>query len=252
MIRVNEYGSDANQPPLLIAHGLFGSSRNWNSTAKRLSEVRRVLTVDMRNHGLSDWKASHSYHDLATDLAEVIDAFGGCADALGHSMGGKASMAAALQYPQLIRKLIVADIAPVAYDHSQAHLIEAMRSVNLDIVRRRPDADAMLRRSVEDSGVRAVLLQSLDLNEKRWRLNLDVLEAEMDRITGWPELNRKAYHPTLFIAGGYSDYVNQEGRNRARMHFPVSCFSVLPGAGHWLHAEKPREFEAAVRMFLSG
>ena len=161
-------------------------------------------------------------------------------------------MVTALLYPGMVRKLVVADIAPIAYDHSQNHLIEAMRSVDLETVRRRADADAMLRRSVEDRGVRAFLLQSLDMNERRWRLNLDVLESEMDKITGWKDLNRKANQPTLFLAGGCSDYVSQEGRNRAITFFPAARFAKIPGAGHWLHAEKPQEFEAVVSAFLSG
>ncbi len=250
MIHVVEHGRDSDRPPLLIAHGLFGSGRNWSSIARRLSGERRVLTVDMRNHGSSDWKDSHGYEDLATDLAEVIDAFGGRADVLGHSMGGKASMAVALHHPGMVRRLVVADIAPVAYDHSQSHLIEAMRSVDMGSVRCRSDADSMMRASIDEPGVRAFLLQSLDIDRKRWRLNLDVLDAEMDRITGWPRIDAEAGHPALFLSGDDSDYVGRDGRANARTHFPAARFAKILGAGHWLHAEKPREFEAAVRAFL--
>ncbi len=251
MIRVYEHGSDSLRPPVLIAHGLFGSGRNWNSVAKRLSAERRVLTVDMRNHGLSEWRNSHGYDALASDLAEVIGAFGGSADVLGHSMGGKASMAAALRHPEMVRRLVVADIAPVTYEHSQSHLIEAMRSVDLDTVRRRSDADAILRESIEEPGVRGFLLQSLDLRGKRWQLNLDVLEAEMDRITGWPDSDAQTDLPTLFICGSNSEYVSGDGRARARKYFPKARFLEIQGAGHWLHAEKPTEFVASVRAFLN-
>jgi len=251
MIRVFEYGSDHHQPPVLIAHGLFGSGRNWNSVAKRLSVVRRVLTVDMRNHGLSEWSDSHGYEDLASDLAEVIGAFGGNADLLGHSMGGKASMMVALRHPEMVRRLVVADIAPVVYGHSQSHLIEALRSVDLDAVRLRSDADAMLRESIESPGLRAFLLQSLDVSGQRWHLNLDVLEAEMGRIMGWPVSDAQTDHPTLFICGSDSDYVSRGGRAGARRHFPAARFLEIQGAGHWLHAEKPIEFVDAVRAFLN-
>ncbi len=250
MLHVTKYGSDSDQPPLLIAHGLFGSGRNWSTVANRLSQERRVLVVDMRNHGSSDWQDSHGYDGLAADLAEVIESFGGYADVLGHSMGGKASMVVALDHPAVVRRLVVADIAPITYDHSQSHLIEAMRCVDLEAVERRSDADSALRASIKEPGVRAFLLQSLDLSQKRWRLNLDVLQAEMDRIVGWPVFETKAFHPTLFLSGSTSDYVNQGGRASARMHFPNARFARIPGAGHWLHAEKPREFEAAVRAFL--
>ncbi len=251
MLHVVEYGSRSNRPPLLIAHGLFGSSRNWSTIAKRLSDRRRVLTVDMRNHGLSFWNDGHSYHDLAADLADVIDFLGGRADIIGHSMGGKASMVVALRFPQLVRRLVVADIAPVAYGHSQSHLVEAMRSVDLKAVRRRSDADAMLGEFVDEAGIRAFLLQSLDINKRCWRLNLDVLQAEMDRITGWPHIDAEADHPTLFLAGGDSDYFGKEGRISAKKHFPTARFARIPKAGHWLHAERPHEFEAAVRVFMN-
>ena len=130
---------------LLIAHGLFGSARNWGAIAKRLARDRPVVAVDMRNHGASPWRESHGYPDLAEDLAEVIDAFGGRMDVLGHSMGGKAAMALALTSPHRVRRLIVADIAPVAYDHTQTPLIEAMEAVDLNAVRTRRDADQSRR-----------------------------------------------------------------------------------------------------------
>ena len=232
-------GQRTGHPPLLIAHGLFGSARNWGVIARRLSETRQVITVDMRNHGESPWVGSHAYADLASDLAEVIDAHGGRADVVGHSMGGKAAM-------------LVADIAPVAYSHSQSHLIDAMRAIDLDQIGKRSDADAELARLVPEAPVRAFLLQSLDVREKRWRLNLDVLEAEMEGIVGWPGINAEAPATALFLAGAASDYVQPASRAYTRQLFPAARFAKIPGAGHWLHAEKPREFEAAIRVFLGG
>jgi esterase len=131
MLNTLIHGEDTSQPPLLIAHGLFGSARNWGVLAKRLSDTRRVLAVDMRNHGASPWEDSHTYPDLAADLAEVIAAHGGVADVVGHSMGGKAAMALALGHPRTVRRLVVADIAPVAYGHTQQPMIDAMRAVDL-------------------------------------------------------------------------------------------------------------------------
>lgn len=243
-------GTHSDRPPLLIAHGLFGSARNWGVIARRLSDTRAVLTVDMRNHGLSPWDSSHDYDALAGDLAEVIEAHGGAADVVGHSMGGKAAMALALRHPGLVNRLVIADIAPVAYDHSQSHLIHAMRGIDLGSAGTRSDADAHLTPQVPDPATRAFLLQSLDLKARRWRLNLDVLEAEMGRITGWQHIEAEAGHPTLFLAGAESDYVRPEARADIKRLFPAARFARIPGAGHWLHADKPREFEAAIRAYL--
>ena len=236
--------------PLLIAHGLFGSGRNWGAVAKRLAADRRVVTVDMRNHGDSPWSDDHTYPALAADLAEVLEETGAPADVLGHSMGGKAAMVLALTRPDLVRRLIVADIAPAAYGHSQSHLIAAMRAVDLSRVSRRSEADAQLAEHVETPGVRAFLLQSLDVQEKCWRLNLDALERQMDLITGWPEIGGRFDGPTLFLSGAASDYVQPEHHATIRALFPDAGFRQVEGAGHWLHAEKPRAVEAEVRDFL--
>ncbi|MEX5730020.1 esterase [Rhodovulum iodosum] len=253
MLNTILHGQPGAAPPLVIAHGLFGSARNWGVIAKRLSDTRPVVAVDMRNHGDSPRADSQSYAAMADDLAGVIDAHGGRADILGHSMGGKAAMVLALRQPQAIGRLIVADIAPVAYGHTQAHLIHAMRGLDLSAVSRRGEADAALAAEVDDPGIRAFLLQSLDLKSKppRWRLNLDTLEAEMARIIGWPDdLSGHFGGPALFLSGAASDYVRPEHRETIKALFPAARFAKLPGAGHWLHAEKPREFEAAVRAFL--
>jgi len=251
MLATTLTGPATDAPPLLIAHGLFGSARNWNVIAKRLSDSRQVVTVDMRNHGTSPRYPSQGYAEMAGDLAEVIAAHGGRADLLGHSMGGKAAMVLALAHPDLLRRLVVADIAPVAYGHSQSHLIEAMRGVDLTGITTRRDADLQLAGAVHEEGVRAFLLQSLDVKARRWRLNLDVLDADMDAITGWPEgITGRFDGPTLMLSGAVSDYVLRGHRPTIRSHFPAARFAKIHGAGHWLHADKPREFEAAVRVFL--
>ncbi|MDF1871511.1 alpha/beta fold hydrolase [Vannielia sp.] len=253
MLATTRYDGPPAATPLLIAHGLFGSARNWNVIAKRLSARRTVISVDMRNHGESPRADTHSYADLAADLAEVIEAEGTPMDVLGHSMGGKAAMMLALTRPDLVRRLVVADIAPIAYDHSQDHLIEAMRALDLTDLTSRSEADRRLSQSVDTPSVRAFLLQSLDLraDPPRWRLNLDVLDREMDKITGWPAPNGTFPGPAFFLAGGESDYVPPEARAGIKARFPKARMARIPGAGHWLHAEKPREFEAAVEAFLT-
>jgi esterase len=243
--------SDA--PPLVIAHGLYGSARNWGVIARRLADTRDVVAVDMRNHGDSPRFATQSYPEMAADLAEVIANIGGRADLLGHSMGGKASMMLALTRPDLLGKLVIADIAPVAYSHDQTRHVHAMRAVDTATVTTRAEADADLARSVDDPALRAFFLQSLDFRTKppQWRLNLDVLEAEMPNIVGWPDITGHFDGPTLFLTGAESTYVRPEYREHIRALFPRARFAKIPGAGHWLHAEKPREFEETVRVFLN-
>lgn len=253
MLNILRYGEPTARPKLLIVHGLFGSARNWGAIAKRLSDSREVISVDMRNHGDSPWFDSHSYADLAGDLAEIIHAEGAALDVLGHSMGGKAGMMLALTRPELVHRLLVADIAPVAYAHSQTHLIHAMRALPLDQLDSRNAADTALAAAVEEPSVRAFLLQSLDLraNPPRWRLNLDVLEAEMQTVTGWPEVSGAYTGPTLFLSGARSDYVRPEHRGLIRNLFPEAKFAKIPGAGHWVHAEAPRPFEETARMWFA-
>lgn len=243
-------GSPSALPPLLIVHGLFGSARNWGAIARRMAEDRQVISVDMRNHGASPHLPSHSYADLADDLAETIRDLGVTPDIVGHSMGGKAAMVLALREPALLRRLVVADIAPVAYTHSQAHLIDAMRRLDLTGIERRSQADARLATDIESPQVRAFLLQSLDLDARKWVLNLDVLDAAMAEITGWPAVSGQFDGPVLFLSGGDSDYVQTEHRPAIKTLFPNAKFARIPGTGHWLHAEKPQEFTATLRVFL--
>lgn len=252
MLNFTEYGSASDAPALLIVHGLYGSGRNWGVIAKRLSDTRRVITVDMRNHGDSPRAATHSYPDMAADLAEVIRHLGAPMDVCGHSMGGKASMVLALQHPDLVKRLIVADIAPVAYDHNQMEFIDAMRAVDLSALTRRSEAQEQLAAAGVEPALQSFFTQSLDVATKSWKLNLDVLEAEMSKIVGWPsDVTGRFDGPTFFLSGGASHYVLPAYRPAIKALFPNAYFAKLPGVGHWLHAENPRDFEASVRAFLN-
>lgn len=249
MLSYSEFGA-ADAPAVVIIHGLYGSGRNWGVIAKRLSDRLRVITVDLRNHGTSPWTDTHSYPDMAQDLAEVVDRIGAPAHVVGHSMGGKAAMVLAAQNPDLIQRLIIADIAPVAYSHSQMQFITAMRGVDLSQITRRSEAEAQLADLGVEPALQSFFTQSLDVAEKRWRLNLDVLAREMDSILSFPDLTGRFDGPTLFLSGAESDYVHPDHRPAIKSLFPVARFAKIPGAGHWLHADKPREFEAALRAFL--
>lgn len=255
-------GAPTGRPALVIVPGLFGSARNWGAIARTLSAERQVVAVDMRNHGMSFRAPTQGYAEMADDLARLVETLPGPVDVLGHSMGGKAAMVLALTRGDLVRRLVVADIAPVAYGHTQAHLVHAMMAMDLTGLTRRSEADRRLAAAVEDPATRAFLLQSLDLaaDPPRWRLNLPVLLDQMDRITGWPGSDGRREGDgvtggafageTLFLTGALSHYVRPEHHQAIRALFPRAHFAGLPGAGHWLHADRPREFEAAVRVFL--
>lgn len=252
MLHYNEFGDEKfdQGPALLIAHGLYGSARNWGVIAKRLSDARRVIVVDMRNHGDSPRFETHSYPEMGADLAEVIDHIGGPLDVLGHSMGGKAAMALALAHPTKLRSLIIADIAPVAYSHTQIHFIKAMQAVDLTNVTRRAQVSEQLAELGVEPALQSFFTQSLDIGEKRWKLNFDALIADMDKILSFPQLVGSFDGPSLFLSGANSDYVLPEHRRTIKSLFPAARFAKIPQAGHWLHAERPRAFETAVRVFL--
>ncbi len=252
LLNTTAYGN-GDGVPLLIVHGLFGSGRNWRALAKRFAHDRAVVTVDMRNHGESFWHDSNTYEDMAGDLAAVISAIGGRADVLGHSMGGKAAMVLALTQPSLVRRLIVADIAPVPYAHSQISNIDVMRNVPLGGLTRRSEAEKFMVKTVAEPSVRAFLLQSLVIteSENRWQLNLDALAENMDSIIGFPPMAAQFGGPAHFVSGTASDYVSPGSLPEIRRLFRAPSFYEIEGAGHWLHAEKPREFIRQINSILA-
>ena len=242
---------DEKSPPVMIVHGLYGSGRNWGVIAKRLSDQFFVITVDLRNHGDSPWLDTHNYHVMADDLVEVINSLNIKPNIIGHSMGGKAAMVLALKRPNLVRNLIIADIAPVKYEHDQSQFIEAMQKVDLSKVEKRSDATLALSKFVEDKSLQNFFTQSLDIKAKRWKLNLKVLRSEMSEILSFPKIESEFSGHSLFLKGEKSDYIKSERRKLIKSLFTKARFATFKEAGHWLHAEKPREFESAARLFFS-
>ncbi|MBO6521566.1 MAG: alpha/beta fold hydrolase [Rhodospirillales bacterium] len=239
--------------PLLILHGLFGRKRNWQAIQKRLADDIRIVTADMRNHGDSPWDDEMTYPAMAGDLAKLIrDLDAGPAVVAGHSMGGKAAMTLAMTEPELVRALMVIDIAPVAYDHTYQPYIDAMRGVPLGDLERRSQAEEYMKDAIPDPGVRAFLLQNLgqDDNRLKWQVNLDAIERGLPAILDFPAGHGAPYEGrTLFVRGGNSDFVADSHVPLIENLFPMAEHAEIADAGHWAHAEKPEEVIRIIRAF---
>lgn len=253
---LREYGGSGHgQPPVVLLHGLFGSSTNWHSIARRLAESRRVLAPDLRNHGRSTSCAPMTYPAMAEDLLALLDDQGiGQAVLVGHSMGGKAAMWLALNWPERVHALAVADIAPVTYKHRFDDVLNALAALDLEGLRDRRDADEQLARRLENPGLRGYLLQSLEKegNGWRWRIDLPLLGASMQDLLGFPDTTGRQYPgPAFFIYGAQSDYVTGEYLPAIRERFPLARLRSVPGAGHWVYADQPETFLRALQGFLT-
>lgn len=241
--------------PVVILHGLYGSARNWNTIAKRLAAGYRVIALDLRNHGRSPWADSMDYFEMAGDVAEFIRRHGLQGTAiLGHSLGGKVAMTLALRDGDLVGSLIVADIAPVSYDHGLESFLEALEGVSLEGMERRAEVDAGLAGSIPDPSIRAFLLQNLvrDGGGWGWRVNLAAVRASLDEITGFPEMEDAYRGPALFVVGELSNYIRPENMEIIGSLFPNARRATIPDAGHWVHADRPGPFIETVRDFLGG
>ncbi|HEY1721095.1 MAG TPA: alpha/beta fold hydrolase [Magnetospirillaceae bacterium] len=245
--------------PLLILHGLFGSGRNWGGIARTLAhEGRQVHLLDARNHGGSPWGASMTYPEMAADVAAHIEKLGrGAVDVIGHSMGGKASMTLALTRPDLVKRLVVVDIAPVTYrggaQEPYGAYIDAMKSLDLGAIKRRAEADAQLAGAITDASMRAFLVQNLESGETgyHWRINLDGIAANLPALTSFPEIDAQYDGPMTVLAGELSNYVRPRDEATIMKFFPQAKIVVVDGAGHWPHADQPERLLALLREALA-
>jgi len=247
------YTETGEGPPLVILHGLFGSSRNWASVARQLGETHRVFAVNLRNHGTSPWAETMDYGEMAEDVHAFLAHHGlAGATVMGHSMGGKTAMCLALKYGHDVGRLIVVDIAPVAYTHTHLPYVEAMRAVDLGTAR--AEVDRQLEEAIPEAALRGFLLHNLISEDGRltWRINLSALAANMNSLIGYPEeFEGHTYvGPTHFISGAASDYVREEHHSRIRDLFPKAETESIPKAGHWVHAEQPTAFLERVRLII--
>lgn len=241
-------------PPLVLLHGLFGSARNFGGVQRELAARRRTIALDLRNHGASPHAGDMRYATMADDLLETLQARGALpAVVLGHSMGGKVAMVAALARPETVARLIVADIAPLGYPPHHRAIAAAMAALPLRPGLTRAGADAVLAAVVPEAGVRAFLLQNLAVGAAPgWRIGLGEIAVALPRIEGWDVPEGARYGgPTLFIAGALSEYIQPVHRPIIRSLFPRARVVTLKHAGHWLHADNPAGFVGVVEAFLS-
>jgi esterase len=238
--------------PLVILHGLFGSLDNWQTHAKKLSEYFRVIIVDQRNHGRSDWSDDFSYDLMSSDLLELfVDLDLKKVILIGHSMGGKTAIKFTQTNSKLVEKLIIVDIGVKEYPMHHSEILKGLHSINLDVIHTRNEAESLLSNYIESFGVRQFLLKNLywkDKNNLAWRMNISILEKEMGNILAALP-SKEVFIPTLFIRGEFSNYILDEDIEDLENQFPDLHLVTIRNSGHWVHAEAPDEFIEKVIEF---
>ena len=252
-LSLRRYGKPG-KTPLILLHGLFGSGINWHGIAARLADDREVLVPDLRNHGASPQDPVMDYPGMAADLLALMNREGiERAAVTGHSMGGKAAMTLALTQPERVESLCVVDIAPIAYPGGFESMIDALQALPIQRIEDRDEAHRHLSAAIPDAAVRDYLLANLRRDEHRWRwrLNLDGIAAAMPAITGFPRREGRQFAgPTLFLYGSDSNYVGARTLGAIRSHFPLARLRAVANAGHWVYADQPDVFVAALKRFL--
>lgn len=240
--------------PLFIIHGLFGSSDNWQTLGKRFAEKYKVYFVDQRNHGHSPHSDDFNYELMVQDFYELVTDVGESnIQIIGHSMGGKTAIGFATKYPQVIHKMIVADISHKPYPMHHDQILEGLNAIDLTVVKSRTEAEKILEKYIPQFGVRQFLLKNLYWIEPGiqlgWRINLPVLGREIGNILSEIKFDTLEVE-TLFIRGDLSNYILESDYAEIAHKFPNSSIHTIHGAGHWVHAEAPEEFYQQVMQFL--
>ena len=241
--------------PLVILHGLLGSADNWRSMSRRLGARYQVFAPDLPNHGRSPHSDILDYDVMAADVREFMEQQAlRRVMLLGHSMGGKVAMQFAIDYSAQVDRLIVVDIAPKAYEPSQRYLLKAMRSLDLSRYKSFADVDAALAPEVSSGSLRQFLIKNLARDEKgrlRWKLHLEAIDGNYDKLLRGLAAERSFNKPTLFIRGGRSNYIEDDDAPLIRQMFPQAEIVTLAEAGHWVHVDLPEEFFQTVVNFLN-
>lgn len=241
--------------PLLILHGLFGQSDNWNTLAKQFSEQGlQVYTIDQRNHGLSPHSSTWDYHSMSMDIEELIqDLLLENCILLGHSMGGKTAMQFALEHGDLLDKLIVADMAPKYYAPHHQAVLQGLQAVDFKKIQNRKEAEDILSQYIDDFGTRQFLLKNIfwkDDGIMDWRFNLRIIQEKIENMGEAIQVDNPCEVPTLFIRGEKSMYIEDSDLLTIKDIFPRSYVETIKDAGHWVHAEQPQAFFKAVMDFI--
>ncbi|WP_224483944.1 alpha/beta fold hydrolase [Robertkochia aurantiaca] len=241
--------------PLIILHGFLGMSDNWKTLGSSYAENGfEVHLLDQRNHGRSFHSKEFDYDLMVKDLKAYMDENSiEKASLIGHSMGGKTAMFFACQHPERTEKLLVADIAPRAYEPHHQHIFKGLQSIDLNKISSRNEASSALEKHIKEWGIRQFLLKNLyrkGKDEYGFRFNLPVLASSQEDIGQALPENHRFSGPTLFLKGDRSDYITEKDHKDISSHFPESDIKSIEGAGHWLHAEKPDEFFELSSAFL--
>jgi pimeloyl-ACP methyl ester carboxylesterase len=242
--------------PLLIIHGFLGMSDNWKTLAGQyVAAGFQTHAIDMRNHGKSFHSDEFTYEAMVNDLVEYIRHYNlGKVDIIGHSMGGKAAMFFAVQHPELLDKLVVADIGPKYYKPHHQDVLAALNTVDFSVHTDRAAVEAAMEPSLPDLGTRQFLLKSVYWVEPGkqlgFRFNLDSLNKNIDNIGEALTDGTTFNGPTLFLRGDKSDYIKEEDFGLIKSHFPQAEIKEIKNSGHWLHAENPKDFLAETLEFL--
>jgi len=240
--------------PLIILHGLFGTSDNWQTLAKQFAKNYMVFIVDLRNHGRSPHDDEFNYKVMAEDLKEFMESkWIYEARVIGHSMGGKTAMQLALDYPDMVEKLVIVDIANHSYEGGHESIFKALFSLDLNKIENRKEADEFLKDQIEDFGVRQFLLKNLTRNKEEgyeWKMNLPIIYENYQAILGKLEGDEPFENATLFIKGGLSKYITKENFATTQEFFPNSELKTIEKVGHWVHAQAPKELLQIVEAFL--
>ena len=241
-------------PPLVILHGLFGMSDNWLTIAKELSTSYHCYLLDMRNHGRSSKSDTLTYDDMVEDVYEFLTDFGlRTVSLIGHSMGGIVAMRFAFEYSHRVEKLVVVDIAPKSYPAMHQNILSGLKSIPIEKINSRNEANEYLKEYVPSGKTRQFLLKNLYRKENglyAWRINLDAIYTHASDIGRGIPLNHIYENPTLFIRGENSDYILPDDQAKIIRIFPKAKIIDIEGASHWVHAEKPDEFIKALLSFL--
>ena len=241
-------------PPLLIIHGLFGASGNWVTLARKVyAKHFRTITLDLRNHGRSPHSSDFSYDLMSEDVLTLMEEEGiEHAHILGHSMGGKLAMHLALEHPDVVDRLVVADIGPQNYPARHGALFDAMEALHPEHYSSREEIDVVLARDIPSPEVRQFLMKNLQRHGDglQWGINLPAIREGYPEIIGPIESWDSFDGETLFVRGANSDYLVESDVTRIRALFPFADMVTIEGAGHWLHAEAPSEFADITLNFL--